>query len=358
MKKLDWYIIRKFLGTFFFALGLIILIAIIIDISEKLDDFLRSHAPLKEIVVSYYLNFIPYFVNLFSHLFIFIAVIFFTSRMAYNTEVVAILSSGISFARFTRPYMIAAGVLAILSLLLLNFVIPKANKGRLAFEERYVRYQFRYTDLNIHRQIEPGTYIYLESYNNIDNLGYKFSMERIRNGVLTWKLNSEIMAWDSLKKCWRINHYYIRSIEGNRERLRMGATLDTTLAMQPKDFGRRINNIETMTYSELRRFIAQERMRGSDQIPYYLLEQYRRFSLPFATFVMALIGVSIASRKVRGGIGVHIGFGLLLSFSYIIFQKLADTFALQANLPPLLAVWIPNFIFGGIAAWLYHKAPK
>lgn len=358
MKTLDWYIIRKFLGTFFFALGLIILIAIIIDISEKLDDFLGSQAPLKEIVVSYYLNFIPYFANLFSHLFIFIAVIFFTSRMAYNTEVVAILSSGISFARFTRPYMIASGILAVLSLLLLNFVIPKTNKSRLAFEERYVRYKFRYTDLNIHRQIEPGTYIYIESYNNIDNLGYKFSMERIKNGVLTWKLNSEIMAWDSLKKCWRINHYYIRSIEGSRERLRMGATLDTTLALQPKDFGRRINNIETMTYPELRRYIAQERMRGSDLIPYYLLEQYRRFSIPFATFVMALMGVSIASRKMRGGIGVHIGFGILLSFSYIIFQKLADTFALQANMAPLLAVWIPNFIFAGISLWLYYKAPK
>jgi lipopolysaccharide export system permease protein len=357
-KTIDKYIIKKFLGTFVYAIAIIICIVIVFDISEKLDDFLRTKASLHDIVFEYYLNFIPYFINLFSPLFTFIAVIFFTSKMASNTEVVAILGSGISFNRYLRPYMIAATVLALLSFTLINFVIPRANKHRLAFEERFVRNRFMFSDVNVHRQIEPGTYIYLETYNNIDNIGYKFSIEKIVDNKLVYKLIADNILWDTLKHKWQINNYYERRISGMKEVLKHGATKDTIFNMNPKDFGTRLNNVETMNYFELNDFIDKEKMKGSDEVPFFLIEKYQRMTMPFSTFILTLIGVALASRKVRGGIGLHIGLGILLSFSYILFMQVSNTFAAYGGLPPLLASWIPNIIFFAIAIYLLRIAPK
>lgn len=358
LKTLDSYIIRKFLGTFVYAIAIIVCIVIIFDISEKLDDFMGSKATFHDIVFEYYLNFIPFFVNLFSPLFTFIAVIFFTSKMASNTEIVAILGSGVSFKRMLLPYMIASAVLALLSFTLINFVIPKANKKRLQFEERFIRNHFMFSDLNVHRQIEPGTYIYMETYNNIDNIGYKFALEKIVDGKLNMKLFADNIIWDTLKHKWQLNNYYQRNINNLKESIKVGARMDTMFNMYPKDFGTRLNNVETMNYFELNDFIAKEKMKGSDEVPFFMIEKYQRMSMPFSTFILTLIGVALASRKVRGGIGLHIGLGILLSFSYILFMQVANTFATSGGLHPIIAAWIPNAIFLLISLYLLRTAPK
>lgn len=358
MKLIDKYIIGKFLGTFFFSLLLIILIVVVFDISEKLEDFVGKQAPLKAIIVDYYFNFIPWIVNLFSPLFTFIAVIFFTSRMASRTEIVAILSSGVSYTRLLFPYMLSATVIAILSLTLNNFVIPHATKKKVAFENKYIRNEFYNSERNIHKQISPGNYIYLQSYNTEENTGYKFSIEKFSKGKLFYKLMAENIKWDSIKKEWTINDYYVRYINDMNEYIKKGKSLDTMLAFTPSEFGRKDNTIETMDYYELNSYIDSERLKGSDNIELIELEKYRRVAFPFATFILTLIGVSIASRKVRGGIGMHIGLGIGISFTFIMFMQITTTFAASGLVSPLLAVWIPNIIFSFLAFYLLRIAQK
>ncbi|HQF28716.1 MAG TPA: LptF/LptG family permease [Bacteroidia bacterium] len=358
IKILDWYIIRKFLGTFFFALGLIIAIAIVFDISEKIDDFLEKEAPMRAIVFDYYLNFIPFFGNLFSPLFVFISVIYFTSRMASQTEIVAILSSGVSFKRLLVPYMVGAAILASISLYLNNYVIPHSNTTRIAFETKYIKNPFIYKNKHVHRQIAPGEFIYFESFNNIDKIGYQFSFEKFKDGKLTYKLLSDRVIWDSVKTKWTVESYFIRHIDGMNERVESGFQKDTVFAFTPDEFSRRSNYIETMDTGVLNDFIKQEQSRGSEEVPFYLVEKYRRTSFPFATFILTIIGVSLSSRKVRGGIGVQIGAGILLSFTYIMFMQVSQTFATNGNMPAILAVWLPNIFFSIIAAYLLRSAMK
>jgi lipopolysaccharide export system permease protein len=358
LKLLDWYIIRKFLGTFFFSLALIICIAIIFDISEKMDDFLERKAPLRAILFDYYFNFIPYFANLFSPLFVFISVIFFTARLALNTEIVAILGSGVSFRRMLRPYFIAASVLALLSWYFNGWVIPHSNKVKLAFENTYIKNPVRFEDRNIHRQIAPGTFIYLESYNNIENTGFRFSLEKIEEGKRTMYLNSERIQWDSTSQKWKIHNYYFRNINGMHETIRTGNELDTVLNLNPSNFRRRMNIVDAMDTPALNQFIEDEKMEGSANVNTYLVEKYRRISIPIATFILTLIGVSLSSKKVRGGIGVQLGFGIGLSFTYILFMQISNTFAINGIMPPFIAVWLPNIIFSIIALVLLRNAPK
>jgi len=358
LKILDRYIIRKFLGTFFFSLALIISIAIIFDISEKMDDFLERHAPFRAILFDYYFNFIPYFANLFSPLFVFISVIFFTARLAANTEIVAILGSGVSFRRLLRPYFIAATVLALLSFYFNGWVIPHSNKVKLEFENTYIKNPVRFEDRNIHRQIAPGVFIYLESYNNIENTGFRFSLEKIENGTRTDYLNSERIQWDSTSQKWSIINYYIRHVNGMQEEIQSGKQLDTVLNMNPTNFKRRINIVDAMDTPALNKFIADEEMEGGTNVNAYLVEKYRRVSIPVATFILTLIGVSLSSKKVRGGIGVQLGFGIALSFTYILFMQVSNTFAINDILPAFIAVWLPNMIFSIIAILLLRNAPK
>jgi lipopolysaccharide export system permease protein len=358
MKLIDKYIIRKFLGTFFFSMALIILIVIVFDISEKLDDFIAKDAPVKAVVFDYYFNFIPYVVNLFSPLFTFIAVIFFTSQMATRTEIVAILSSGISYRRLLLPYMLAATVIAVLSLYLNHFVIPHATKKRIEFEDIYIRNQFYNNDKNIHKQISPGNYMYLERYYTDVNTGYKFSIEKFRDGKLYYKLMADNIKWDSIKSHWSINDYYIRYINGTNEYIKKGKVIDTTFSFTPKEFGRKDNNVGTMDYHELNNYIESERLKGSDNMEVYEVEKFRRTAFPFATFLLTLIGVSIASRKVRGGIGMHIGLGIGISFTFIMFMQVSTTFAAGGLVSPLLAVWIPNILFSFLAWYLLKVAQK
>jgi lipopolysaccharide export system permease protein len=359
MKILDSYIIKKFLGTYFGAIFLIILIAVVFDFSEKIDDFLDNNAPVHSIIFEYYMNFIPYFAVLFAPLFTFISVIFFTSRMAYNTEIIAILSSGVSFPRLLMPYLLAATFITLFNFYLGNYVIPHANAVRFSFEEKYyhnVPKGFRGKD--VHKQIEPGVIIYLETFNSRNNYGRKFSMEKYENGKLVSKLFAQDIRWDSTLNKWKIQDYYIRDYDGGKSCIKEGKSIDTTLNLNPEEFSMRDNEVEAMNLGELNRFIDNQRMQGSAKVNWLLVERNKRFSFPFSTFILTLIGVSVSSRKVRGGIGMHIGIGLLVSFSYIFFLQFSAQYAISGLLSPFVATWLPNLIFGLVAYFLYLIAPK
>lgn len=358
MKKIDKYILLKFLGTFVLSISLIIIIVIVFDISEKIEDFVSKKAPLRAIIFDYYLNFIPYFVNLFSALFTFIAVIFFTSRMAANSEIVAILSNGVSFWRMLYPYLVAATIIAISSLLLNAYVIPHTNKKRIAFEEIYYRNKFHNDKWHMHFQLEPGTFAYVERYDIDDNFGHRFSLEKLHGQQLYYKLLSDGIKWDTVTHKWQIRNYVIRKINGDKETISRGDKLDTIIALKPQDFGRKTNNIETMTLPQLSKYIADEKIKGSPNLEPFEIEKHKRLAMPFATIILTLIGVSLSSRKVRGGIGIHIGLGLLISFSYILFMQVSSTFAVSGQLSPFISVWIPNILYSLLAWYLLKKAPK
>jgi lipopolysaccharide export system permease protein len=356
---LDWYIIRKFLGTFFFTIALIVAIAVIFDLSEKIDDFLENEAPFRKVIFEYYLNFIPYFAVLFSPLFTFVAVIYFTSRMAYNTEIIAILSSGVSFNRLLLPYFVSAFALMIFAFTLNNFVIPHANVRKLAFEEVYYHSSPRIErQRNIHKQIEPGVYVYIENFNTFENRGRRFSMERFVDGELKSKLFAADIRWDSIKGKWILRDYYIRNFIADHQTLQKGAYKDTAISLTPDEFRRRNNAIEAMNLGELNHFIAEQKLQGASDIDQYLIEKHRRFSFPFSAFILTLIGVSVSSKKVKGGIGMQLGVGLLISFSYIVFMQFSSQFAISGAFSPFIAVWIPNVIFAFVAAYMYRLAPK
>lgn len=358
LKILDFYIIRKFIGTYFYAIILIVGIAVIFDLAEKMDDFFSKGAPIKSIIFDYYLNFIPYFANLFSSLFTFIAVIFFTSKMAYNTEIIAILSSGVSFKRILVPYFVSATIIAIFSFMLTSFIIPPANRIRLEFENTYIKKQYRNTDRDIHRQVRPGIYIYLNSYNSSSNIGYKFSMEHIVDGKLISKLISESIKWDTTINKWVASNYHIRTYSDSLETVVSGSKIDTTIYLTPSDFSRRLKIAETMNMFELDDFIEEQKMQGAENVDFYLIEKYGRFAYPFSTFILTVIGVALSSRKVRGGIGLHIGLGLALSFSYILFMRFSTMFSIGGSISPAVAVWIPNILYAIIAFVMYRLAPK
>ncbi len=357
LHKIDFYIIKKFLGTFFYAIALIISISIVFDVSENIDDFMSKDVPFKAIAFDYYLNFIPYFANLFSGLFTFIAVIYFTSKLAYDTEIIAILCSGVSFNRLMRPYMVGAAVIAIFSYMLGNYVIPPANMKKVEFRNKYIGTRNPERERDIHRQIEPGVFIYMTNYNANNDVGYKFTIEKFDDRKLVSKLTSEYVKWDREKKKWVIHDYTIRNIDGYKETVSKGVEIDTTLNMTPEDYQIVENIVETMTLPALNASIDNLKLRGVNTIDYEM-EKHRRRAGPFSAFILTIIGVSLASRKIKGGIGFHLGLGLLLSFSYILFMQVTTVFATSGTLAPWMAMWIPNIIYGALAFYLYRRAAR
>ncbi len=358
LKTLDIYIIRKFLGTFVYAISLIILIVVIFDLSEKIDNFIENQAPLRDIILVYYVNFIPYFINLFSPLFTFITVVFFTSRMAFNTEIIAILSAGVSFKRLLVPYLISAILLSGLSIYLSNVMIPSANEKRLAFESEFVRRPEGFRGRNVHMQVRPGVFVYLESFNERTQTAYRLSLEQIEHGELTRKLMSNQASYHEESGKWTVRDYNIRDINGLEESIRFGRELDTILPFSPFDFIQNLKDMETMNYRELNEFIANERLKGSEVVSFYEVEKHRRLAFPFATMVLTFIGMALSSQKVRGGIGLHLGAGITLSFAFILFMQVTTTFATKGSLHPMISVWIPNLLFGILGAYLLKIAPK
>ncbi|WP_075602255.1 LptF/LptG family permease [Saccharicrinis aurantiacus] len=359
LQKLDRYIIFKFLGTYFFAILLIVSIAVVFDITEKIDDFIEKGAPLNAIVVDYYANFIPYFANLFTPLFVFIAVIFFTSKMAYQTEIIAILSSGVSFKRLMFPYLVGSLVIAVFSFWLGAYVIPPANKTRLAFETVYIKKQKDRGLQDIHLQLEPGLFVYMGRYYALRNRGTYFGSERFEGKTLKSKLSAQSIVFNEEADNWTISDYVIQNFSDDHTiEIIEGSKLDTVFNMTPKDFTEEHNWHETMNNSELIEYIDAQTKKGVGAIQPFKIEYYKRWANPFSAFILSLIGVSLASRKVRGGMGLHIGVGLALSFTYILFMTISTTFAVNGSMNPLLAVWIPNIVFSLIGVYLYQKAPK
>jgi len=359
-KKLDLYIVKKFMSTFFIAILLIIGIVIIFDISEKIDDFVVKQAPLKAIVFDYYLNFVPFFMNMFSPLFVFISVIFFTSRMAANSEIVAILSCGVSYHRMMRPYLFSAAVLALLSLCLNLFIIPSSNAVRHAFEYQYTKKRAQVADQNVHYQISPGQFVFVESFSKWNNTAYRFTLEQFEDNHMVSKLSAESAAWDSLMGGWHLKKYFIRDYtEGSIvDNVRTGASLDTVINLTITDFYRKKNTVEDLPYGELKELIETQRMRGDANVKYSQMEQHKRLSLPFSAFILTIMGVSLSSRKRRGGIGWNLAIGIALSFSYILFMRFSEMFVYTGALPPGVAIWLPNLLFTLIAGILYKIAPK
>ena len=355
-KTIDFYITKKFLGTFFYAIALILSIAVVFDVSENLDEFLSKDVPFKEIVVDYYMNFIPYFANLFSPLFTFIAVIYFTSKMAYNTEIIAILSSGVSYTRLMRPYMVSAFILAIFSFSLGNYIIPPATKTMNEFRMKNIDNTRMGVERDIHRQIEPGVYIYMRSYTPND-VGNVFTLERFEGSKLTEKLTADNIRWDKETEKWVINNYWKRTILDGYELLESGYRIDTTLNMKPEEFRVKKNEMETYITPELKKEIKLMKTRGVNAIEWEI-EKHKRMATPFSTFILTLIGVGLASRKIKGGLGFHLGLGLALSFSYILFMQISTVFAISGSVPVFVSMWIPNILYSLIAFFVFRWAAK
>ncbi len=358
IKIIDWYIIKKYLGTFIFTLAIFTVIIVIFDVSEKLDDFLRHKAPVSEIIFSYYAGFIPFYLNFLSPLINFIAVIFFTAKMADQTEIVPILSGGVSFRRFLWPYFIASTVIFLVTLIFNLFIIPETNELKVDFENVYINPKSDNSKLYTHMQIDKNTYVYIENFDNTQKIGYKLTLEKFNGFDLKEKLVADKISWDSVKSKWAIENYSIRTIDGLKETMSSGLRKDTTLDMRPKDFEIYDNIYQAMNMRELNERIDKEATRGTGVMVDLQLEKYKRFVYPLSAYVLTLMGVSLSSRKVRGGIGLPLGIGIFLSFAYILFIQFSTMFASKGGLPPLIAVFIPNIIFGILGVYLLAKAPK
>lgn len=354
-KTLDRYIIRKFLGTYVFAIVLILAITVMFDINEKLDAFLK--APFKATICDYFINFLPYFANQFSPLFTFIAVIFFTSKLAGNSEIIAMLSTGMTFRRLTRPYLFSATVIALLTFILSAYIIPPANVKRIEYTNTYVKNKRVDYGSNIMLQAAPGEIAFFQRYDNTSKTGYKFSLERFENKKLVSRLTAQTVKYDTAYN-WQVRDYVIRDFQGNRELIRKGSSLDTIIPIQPRDFLIAKNDHEMLTTPELQQYISRQKERGVANIKSFEIELERRYAMTAAAFILTIIGLSLSSRKVRGGMGVNLGLGLVLAFSYILFMTVTSSFAVSGITSARVAMWIPNIIYSIVAIILYRKAAK
>lgn len=355
-KTIDRYIIRKFLGTYVFAIILLLAIVVIFDINEKLDAFLK--APLHATIVDYFLNFIPYFANQFAPLFTFIAVIFFTSKLAMHNEIVAMLSSGMSFRRLLRPYMVSAAIIAAASFVLSAYIIPPANVKRINYTNTYVKNKRVDYGANIMLMVAPNEIAYINRYDNITKTGIRFSLESFdKDKRLVSRLTATSIRWDTLYN-WRVNDYVIRDFRDGREYISKGMSLDTIIPFEPRDFLIAVNDCEKMTTPALARYVERQKERGVANIRTFEVEYHRRFAMTAAAFILTIIGMSLSSRKVKGGMGLNIGIGLVLSFGYILFMTVTQTFALSGLTSAMVAMWIPNVLFSLIALVLYIRARR
>ena len=357
IKLIDWYIIKKYLGTFVFTLGIFTVITVVFDISEKLDDFLKNEVTTYNIVFQYYAGFIPFYLNFLSPLINFIAVIFFTAKMADQTEIVPILCGGASFNRFLRPYVIASTIIFLVSMGFNLFIIPETNRLMTTFENTFLKNHENFKG-NVHLQLDSNTYIFLESFDNATNSGSRFSLEKFDGDKLRSKIMAERITYDTVSRKWSMESYTKRTVDGLKEKMTRGVKIDTVLDMRPIDFDARDNIYSAMNFWELNEKIEKEKIRGSGIMVNLELEKYKRWTYPFSAYVLTLIGVALSSRKVRGGVGLPLGLGILLSFVYILFIQFANVFALKGGLPPIIAVILPNLIFGLLGIYLAIKAPK
>ncbi|WP_172954121.1 LptF/LptG family permease [Pedobacter ginsengisoli] len=360
IKIIDWYIISKYLGTFLYTLTLFVVIIVIFDLSEKLDDFLSANLTFWQVITLYYAGSIPFYVNMLSPLINFIAVIFFTAKMADQTEIVPILSGGVSFNRFLLPYFISAFIIFSVNLASNLYILPYTNQLKNSFENTYVKKNASPSKNNIHMKLDANTYIYMDSFDNKTKKGSRFSLDNFKGDVLTKKLVAEEISYDSLKRSWKLTNYSVRYINGLKETFvrEMTKPKDTVLDMRPDDFSAYDNIFENLSNKELSDKIRKEKTRGTGIWNDLLFEQYKRYLHPLSAFVLTLIGVALSSRKVRGGVGLPLGIGILLSFGYIVMNQFAKMFSLKGGTSPLFAVLAPTLFFGLLGYYLLRKAPK
>ena len=366
MKLLDIYIIRKVLSTFFFVLLIFEAIIVVIDLTERMDKF-TQHDLSTFVILGYYGDFIPWIAGLLSPILVFIAVVYVTGRLAAHTEVIAMLSAGISFRRLLVPYFISALIIASITFVLNGWIIPHSNRDRLEFELQYFKSRYYFDRHNIHMQIEPNVYLFIQNYNNQSNVGYQFTLERFKNNRLVDKLTAENITWDSTKGKWTLRYwkqiavdsmFQIRPTSSGKALRAEGTDLDTTLTISPKDFESEDGTYDGMTIGELTEHINKLRFRGATGVEVYEVERHIRFAAPFTIFILVFMGVLVSARKARGGTGYQIVLGFVLAFVFLIFFLLSRTFAEAGSLPPLIAAWIPNIIFAGIGLFMYRYVPR
>ena len=361
LKRLDRYIISKFIGTYIYSIILIISISIVFDVNENLSKFASFNAPLKAIVFDYYANFVPYFANLFSPLFVFIAVIFFTSKLAGNSEIIAMLAAGVSFKRLLRPYLISAALIAVVNYGLGAYIIPKGNIVKNDFETKYKNRKQNLSAANVQLMVGKGIIAYIQQYDDRSKTGYGFSLDKFENKKLVSHMTASTIRYDSISDTryhWKATNYKIRTLKGLKEEIKSGSQIDTLIMMEPMDLVFSKGQQETLTSPELRQYISKQIERGSGNVVQYEVEYHKRIASSFASFILTIIGVSLSSRKRKGGMGLYLGIGLALSFTYILLQTISATFAIQADTPPMLAVWIPNILYFFIAYFCYRQAPN
>ena len=354
---LDLYILKKFLGTFFLATILFLAVIAMFDITEKLDAFLV--APFKETIFDYFCSFLPYFGNQLSPLFVFISVIFFTSKMAGNSEIIAILSSGVSFRRLLRPYMIGAAVIAAFTFVLSNYVIPPTNVRRIAYTNKYVKNKKVESNVNVQLQVSPGVVAFIGRFEDRNKTGYRFSLDKFKNQELVSRTTATTVRYDTTKTYhWVLSDYMTRDFDGMKETITRGSRLDTIIPFEPRDFMIAVNDQETLTTPQLTEYIRKQKERGVANIKAFEIEKEKRIASTAAAFILTLIGMSLSSRKVKGGMGINIGIGLVLSFSYILFSTVTSSFAISGLTTPFVAMEIPNVIYLLIGIFLYYRASK
>jgi lipopolysaccharide export system permease protein len=378
MKIIDWYILKRFLSTFFFVVLILLAVITVIDLTEKMDKLTKANVGAAAIA-QYYLNFVPWIGSLITPITIFIATVYVCARMAGHTEVIAILSSGVSFRRYLVPFFVGATIVAAISFILNGWIIPNSNKARLAFEVQYIKGKYYFDQRNIHMQVATDTYLYMQSYNNSNHIGYHFTLEKFHDNKMIQKLSAKRIEWDSTKQKWTLREWRLKNVESifdksaNSEKnvttasnvpmpkadtLRLGDSMDTTLVIHPKEFESDYRKYDGLTLTELDRYIKTLKSRGSTGVEAYEVEKYTRYSSPFTIYILVFMGAIVSSRKSRGGTGVQIALGFFLSFIFILFFTLFRTFAENGGWPPEISVWIPNIIFGIISLGMYKYVPR
>jgi lipopolysaccharide export system permease protein len=357
MKILDWYILKRFLTAFFFVVLIIVAIICIINLTEMNDKFIK-HSLSAATVAKYYLYYSPYIANLVSPIMVFIATVFVTSQMASHTEIIAILSSGVSFRRMMVPYIIGSSILAVLTFFMMAWIIPTSNKFRITFEKMYIKSPYAFEGRNVHFKVSPDTYIYIQDYYSMENKGYRFSMEKVEKTKLVERLTANYITWDPEKKKWKVTDYEIHKFNGLKEEIIKGKGFDTTLNLYPKDFESTYSLHESLTLPELTNYITEQRDRGKSGLEIYVIWRYTIFTYPVAIIILTIIGLIVSSRKSRGGAGFQIALGFLIAFIYIIFVVMSRSIAQAGTIDPLIAVLLPNTIFAIVGVVLYHTVPR
>ncbi|MEO1053789.1 MAG: LptF/LptG family permease [Bacteroidota bacterium] len=357
MNLLDRYILKRFLGAFVFVVLMLVAVITIIDMTEKIEKFNRNNLGASD-VFGYYLDFIPFIGNLITPITTFIAVVFVTAKMAGHTEIIAILSSGVSFRRMMRPYLVGAIIIASVSFVLTGWIIPNSNKKRLAFEIRYFEKKYYYDERNIHMQVGPDTYLYMQSYNNQSNIGYRFTLERLENKELREKLSARRIEWDDENEIWKLKNWQRRELDSLRENITTGVEMDTSLLIHPSEFSSDYREYDGMTINELNAEIDKLKARGADNLEVYEVEKYIRFTSPFTVIILVFMGVIVSSRKTRGGVGFQIALGFFLAFLFILFFILSKSMAEAGTIDPAFTVWLPNIVFGSITIFMYKFVPR